>query len=1290
MMRQQSQLRGRVSLPAIVAVVTLACASVAPVAVHAQFVDRNHVPSTERTDSFERRADNIDGNNVRATITNWTQTAQSGNPGDFFYEWPKNTNRIYIALTQLWVGTKIPQFEGGNDLYILDVSDFRTNPVDENISWTFEPIKGYVNPGGEGIAQSDEPESWPTFWPDKLSDAGDPGWSGSWNGLFGRDIFNADQEFFYKVGDDQYNRYPAYFPDSTDLTRKGMGLVAEVRTLAWSQILIDDVIFLIHGVKNDGTEDLSQVGMSMWLADLVGGDASDDIPFFDLLEDVAFMTDADGVGTEPFGSDPVGEAAFAFLETPGNADDRIDNDADGSTSAECTPAVGECNSPIVPESFLVGEDPTNGIDDNGNGLIDENETHVAFSGGQAENIGVGYADGIDNDQDGESGSPVVTAEMISASAANSFRIWPPDPNDAVQQGVVHLIGVGDDDLGLPFADNIDNDESAVVPTAAYPYLFETGSPVVTQEIVDAAASDPYGRYRVPGTSIILYAVGPEDLGKPYADGLDNDDDGAVDEGIDEGFDEMIDESRQDGIDNDGDWNVLQNDAGLDGIGFSGDAGDGDGQPTTGAGTDLPGERNLDKTDVSESDQIGITNVQITAAFSINFASQSDRFLFLTYMIPGLFDADIPEPGENDLVVSSGLFPLRAGQTERISLSIQLGLTREEVLDSRDNALQAYLEDYQFAQAPVTPEVSAVTGDGRVTLYWDSDAEDSYDDFLAGLGRDPNDFEGYRIYRSTDPAFLDPRVITDGRGNLLFRKPVAEFDLIDEHVGFHPTDVNGVKFYMGNNSRDAGEDERGLAHSWTDSTAVNGITYFYAVTAFDYGSAIDNIPPTETPIRIQRLADGTIRTGTNVVTVVPTAPVSGYQNADLSSDNGFLIRTQGSTSSTIRYEVYDPTVIADGHQFRITFEDTLKAGTGSTPDTLTTKNFSLTDLTDNRLLLDRSDALGANKEFPLFDDFGDPLGFRLFFTSAPFVAVNVPQTCWNKVDGVCPATREVMPTTLEPYEAAGFIKGLRNPTDYRVRVVGPGEGMSRELEVRRGLTIPARPTNVRVYRLSPEGEETEIDYAFADITGDDFISILSTEPASFSADPQDGESDLIILYETKVGADDEPEIFTWRIGLNFTVANTRFPEQGDVADIILRKPFLSSDAFEFQTSLPSVDTSNPDSLLARVKVVPNPYVATNQFETLNPFATGRGPRVIKFMNLPPEATVRIFTVDGKLVRVLYLSEGSNNGLTPDALLNGTLDWDLESEDGLSVAYGVYLYQVEAPGIGETTGTFAIIK
>ena len=50
---------------------------------------------------------------------------------------------------------------------------------------------------------------------------------------------------------------------------------------------------------------------------------------------------------------------------------------------------------------------------------------------------------------------------------------------------------------------------------------------------------------------------------------------------------LIDESREDGIDNDGDWNIETDDVGIDGMRGSGDLGEGDGIPTSGIGTDLP-------------------------------------------------------------------------------------------------------------------------------------------------------------------------------------------------------------------------------------------------------------------------------------------------------------------------------------------------------------------------------------------------------------------------------------------------------------------------------------------------------------------------------------------------------------------------------------------------------------------------------------------------------------------------------------------------------------------------------
>jgi len=166
--------------------------------------------------------------------------------------------------------------------------------------------------------------------------------------------------------------------------------------------------------------------------------------------------------------------------------------------------------------------------------------------------------------------------------------------------------------------------------------------------------------------------------------------------------------------------------------------------------------------------------------------------------------------------------------------------------------------------------------------------------------------------------------------------------------------------------------------------------------------------------------------------------------------------------------------------------------------------------------------------------------------------------------------------------------------------------------------------------------------------------------------------------------------TWRISLDITQTGRRNPQQGDVATLITRKPFLSSDVFEFTARGPTVDREVARSLLDQIRVVPNPYIATNRFEQQNPYSTGRGPRAIHFIHLPPQATVRIFTISGRLVRTLRLNEGSNDGLDAASLMNGTLVWDLLTEDGLEVSYGVYLYHVEAPGIGEKTGTFAIIK
>jgi hypothetical protein len=43
-----------------------------------------------------------------------------------------------------------------------------------------------------------------------------------------------------------------------------------------------------------------------------------------------------------------------------------------------------------------------------------------------------------------------------------------------------------------------------------------------------------------------------------------------------------------------------------------------------------------------------------------------------------------------------------------------------------------------------------------------------------------------------------------------------------------------------------------------------------------------------------------------------------------------------------------------------------------------------------------------------------------------------------------------------------------------------------------------------------------------------------------------------------------------------------------------------------------------------------------------------------------------------------------------LANGQEPWNLISQDGMDISFGMYVFHVTAPGIGEKIGKFGIIK
>ncbi len=104
---------------------------------------------------------------------------------------------------------------------------------------------------------------------------------------------------------------------------------------------------------------------------------------------------------------------------------------------------------------------------------------------------------------------------------------------------------------------------------------------------------------------------------------------------------------------------------------------------------------------------------------------------------------------------------------------------------------------------------------------------------------------------------------------------------------------------------------------------------------------------------------------------------------------------------------------------------------------------------------------------------------------------------------------------------------------------------------------------------------------------------------------------------------------------------------------------------------TADPSIP--FLDRVRVVPNPFVVSA--------AWSQAPK-IQFQNLPQQATVRIYTTAGDLVRILR-HDGGVDGF-------GSKDWDLKNGDGRDVMPGIYLFHVTTRSGEETKGQFVVIR
>ncbi len=583
----------------------------------------------------------------------------------------------------------------------------------------------------------------------------------------------------------------------------------------------------------------------------------------------------------------------------------------------------------------------------------------------------------------------------------------------------------------------------------------------------------------------------------------------------------------------------------------------------------------------------------------------------------------------NILVMSGPFTMDVDEIVYATIVVSAGADRVETYsDKSELERKDFAKNISIAQDMYSVNFQGPTGPVTPTLYGVAGDQNVtlYWDDLPETKADPFsgefDFEGYKIYRSVDGGASWGTPITDALGQLIGYVPLVQFDLANDYSGIDPVNANN---YLGDNT--------GLRHTFVDTDVSNGVTYTYTITAYDRGDVTRSLPSYES-------ARGTGSIEKNVVTVTPHTQAIGYNDPMVSiADNSLGI-------GELNVEVIDPPAVET--LYYISFIDS--------PAT----HFAVSKNSEE---LDAR-PINTEEDMPLID------GIRFSLTGdTQFGGVrSVTDEYGNDVLGIVNTdstgqwyveTAEEVAISVAPFETKVADYEIRFTSDSSwVGKAGPDPQLAQ-------CKVPFSVWNVSE---TPERQVNSL------ITGINLQFDLGD--AIYIGNTTYTASALNDTISSNWKAD-----FAYRITLKASLENTsgELPLEGQKIRIETYRAFSPSDYYEV-TVFPATVTTTQQGLedyLSDVRVVPNPYVVNAQWEIQE------NERRLRFMFLPANCTISIYTTVGELVTKLYHTNGT-----------GDEDWNLLSSVGQEVAYGLYIYVIEAKDDAghnrQKLGKFIIIK
>jgi hypothetical protein len=272
-------------------------------------------------------------------------------------------------------------------------------------------------------------------------------------------------------------------------------------------------------------------------------------------------------------------------------------------------------------------------------------------------------------------------------------------------------------------------------------------------------------------------------------------------------------------------------------------------------------------------------------------------------------------------------------------------------------------------------------------------------------------------------------------------------------------------------------------------------------------------------------------------------------------------------------------------------------------------------------------------------------------------------------------------------------------DYEIRFTGLGTGNTGLMYWGSGevIDVPFQIWNTGIGTPDDPSDDYRYCPLLLDENGDGIWNMHATDhPVSGASN--DPYTDWIYWYECDYAAEVASgydfatlgnEIFGRTVFVNWNggdvsdgtldavdcAAGECMPEDGTVFRVETTKPNQPGDMFSMSTDgLGARARTEAENRAAidEIGITPNPYKGVSSYEVSQLVDQ------VRFTNMPNQATIRIFTVAGTLVRTLEKNSAS-----------ASFPWDLTTEEGLPIASGMYIIHVDTEW-GEKVLKFGVVK